>query len=111
MSATADTPTRNGVDTAAPFATIDLVKGNNEIAKFHFRTSNTWISGTHNQSTIHSFYRALQEMAHAHVHVFDANHPAVLVCADDGPTAVEYILHAQAACLTAGVTRYSTRRP
>ena len=39
-----------------------------------------------------------------------ADRPALLVCADNGPTAVEYILHALAACLTAGVTRYSTRR-
>jgi hypothetical protein len=40
-----------------------------------------------------------------------ADRPALLVCADNGPTAVEYILHFLAACLTAGVTRYSTRRP
>ena len=40
-----------------------------------------------------------------------ADRPALLVCADNGPTAVEDILHPPAACLTAGVTRYSMRRP
>ena len=35
--------------------------------------------------------------------VADADHPAVLVGADNGPTPVEYLLHALAACLTAGI--------
>ena len=64
MSATTDNPIRNGVDTATLFATLDAVKGNNEIAKFQFRATNRWISGTHNQSTIHGFYGAMQEMEH-----------------------------------------------
>ena len=46
---TTDTPTRNGVDTATLFATLDAVKGNPEIAKFQFRATNRWVSGTHNQ--------------------------------------------------------------
>ena len=104
------TPTRNGVDTATLFATLDAVKDNNEIAKFQFRATNKWISGTHNQSTIHGFYGAMQEMEHAHVHVFDADHPAVLVGADNGPTAVEYVLHALAACLTAGIANIAAAR-
>ena len=61
---TMETPTRNGVDTAALFATLDAVKGNPEIAKFQFRATNRWVSGTHNQSTIHGFYGARQEMTH-----------------------------------------------
>ena len=42
---------RNGVDTATLFATLDAIKGDPEIAKFQFRTSNCWIAGTHSQST------------------------------------------------------------
>ena len=59
-----DDPVRNGVDTAALFATLDAVKGDTEIAKFQFRATNRWVSGTHNQSTIHGFYGAKQEMTH-----------------------------------------------
>jgi uncharacterized OsmC-like protein len=110
MSMTAESPVRNGVDTATLFATLDAVKGNNEIAKFQFRASNTWISGTHNRSTIHGFHGAMQEMQHADVHVFDADHPAVLVGGDSGPTPVEYLLHALAACLTAGIANVAAVR-
>jgi uncharacterized OsmC-like protein len=110
MSTTFDSPMRNGVDTATLFATLDAVKGNNEIAKFQFRATNKWVSGTLNQSTIHGFYGAMQEMEHADVHVFDADHPAVLVGTDTAPTPVEYVLHALAACLTAGIANVAAAR-
>ena len=42
-------PVRNGVDTAGLFATLDAVKANPEIARFQFRASNEWISGTNNR--------------------------------------------------------------
>ena len=35
--------------------------------------------------------------------VADADHPAVLVGADQGPTPVEFLLQGLAACLTAGI--------
>ena len=107
---TIENPIRNGVDTAALFATIGAVKGDNEIAKFTFRATNTWVSGTHNRSTIDGFYGAMQEMNHRQVHVFDADHPAVLVGSDNGPTPVEYLLHALAACLTAGIANIAAAR-
>ena len=110
MTISTENPVRNGVDTATLFATIDAVKDNNEIAQFRFRASNKWISGTHNQSTIHGFYGAMQEMAHTSAHVLDADHPAVLVGADNGPTPVEYVLHALAACLTAGIANIAAAR-
>jgi uncharacterized OsmC-like protein len=109
MSTTADA-IRNGVDTATLFATLDAVRGNNDIADFTFRASNTWVSGTHNRTTIHGFYGAMQEMEHKSAHVFDADHPAVLVGADHGPTPVEYLLHALAACLTAGIANIAAAR-
>jgi uncharacterized OsmC-like protein len=98
------------MSTATLFATLDAVKGNHEIAKFQFRASNKWINGTHNQSTIHGFHGAMQEMEHASAHVFDADHPAVLVGTDHGPTPVEYLLHALAACLTAGIANVAAAR-
>jgi uncharacterized OsmC-like protein len=105
-----DNPVRNGVDTATLFATLDAVKGDTDIAKFQFRATNTWISGTHNQSTLHGFYGAKQEMTHHQPFVFDADHPPVLVGSDNGPTPVEYVLHALAACLTAGLANIAAAR-
>ena len=107
---TIENPVRNGVDTATLFATLDAVKANPEIAKFQFRATNRWVSGTHNQSTIHGFYGAMQEMTHQQAHVYDADHPAVLVGTDNGPTPVEFVLHALAACLTAGLANIAAAR-
>lgn len=101
---------RNGVDTATLFATLDAVKGDPEIAKFLFRAENTWVSGTHNRSTIHGYYGAKQEMQHAAAHTYDADHPPVLVGTDQGPTPVEFVLHALAACLTAGIANIAAAR-
>jgi uncharacterized OsmC-like protein len=106
----AENPVRNGVDTATLFATIDAVKGDPVIAKFRFRATNTWMSGTHNRSTIHGFHGAKQEMTHRQPFTFDADHPPVLVGTDNGPTPVEYVLHALAACLTAGIANIAAAR-
>ncbi len=107
---TTENPVRNGVDTATLFATIDAVKANPDIARFQFRATNRWVNGTHNQSTIHGFYGAMQEMTHQQPWTFDADHPAVLVGTDNGPTPVEYVLHALAACLTAGLANVAAAR-
>ncbi|MGD9998238.1 MAG: OsmC family protein [Ilumatobacteraceae bacterium] len=109
-TATSPNPVRNGVDTATLFATLDAVKGTPDIAKFRFRAANTWVSGTHSQSTIHGFYGAMQEMEHASAHTYDADHPAVLVGNDNGPTPVEFLLHALAACLTSGIANIAAAR-
>jgi uncharacterized OsmC-like protein len=110
MSTTTDNPVRNGVDTAALFATIDAVKGDPDLANFRFRATNRWVSGTHNQSTIHAFYGAKQEMTHKSPWTYDADHPAVLVGEDHGPTPVEYLLHALAACLASGLANIAAAR-
>ena len=107
---TTENPMRNGVDTATLFATLDAVRANTDIAKFQFRATNRWVSGTHNQSTIDGFYGAMQEMRHIEPRTFDADHPAVLVGNDNGPTPVEYLLHALAACLTAGIANIADAR-
>jgi uncharacterized OsmC-like protein len=107
---TANASVRNGVDTAALFATLDAVKADNDIAKFQFRVTNKWVSGTHNRSTIEGFYGAKQEMAHQQRFTFDADHPQVLVGNDNGPTPAEHLLHALAACLTAGLANIAAAR-
>ncbi|MBI5089435.1 MAG: OsmC family protein, partial [Actinobacteria bacterium] len=58
----------------------------------------------------HGFYGAMQEMEHQQAHVFDADHPAVLVGNDQAPTPVEFLLHALAACLTAGIANIAAAR-
>jgi uncharacterized OsmC-like protein len=110
MTITETPSTRNGVDTATLFATLDAVKQAPAAAKFQFRASNEWLSGTHNRSTINGFFGVGQEQAHERTFVFDADHPAVLVGNDNGPTPVEFVLHSLAACLTAGLANIAAAR-
>jgi uncharacterized OsmC-like protein len=105
-----DDSMRNGVDTATLFATLDAVKQAPQAAKFQFRAHNQWQSGTHNRSTIADFFGVGEERAHERTFVFDADHPAVLVGQDHGPTPVEFVLHALAACLTAGLANIAAAR-
>jgi uncharacterized OsmC-like protein len=113
MTTTASTKVapRNGVDVPTLFATLDAVKGNPEIAQFQFRASNRWVSGTHSRSTIQGFYGAMQEdTSRTQPFVYDADHPVVLTGRNNGPTPVEYLLHAIAACLTAGLANIASAR-
>jgi uncharacterized OsmC-like protein len=105
-----DDSMRNGVDTAALFATLDAVKQAPQAARFQFRAHNQWHSGTHNRTTISDFFGVGEERAHQRSFVFDADHPAVLVGQDQGPTPVEFLLHALAACLTAGLANIAAAR-
>ncbi|TWD82171.1 putative OsmC-like protein [Kribbella amoyensis] len=110
MTTTTESPRRNGVDTATLFATRDAVKAQPELAAFQFRASNTWVTGTHSRSTAADFHGALQEQRHTEDTVLDFDHPVVLVGTDHGPTPVEYLLHAIAACLTAGIANIAAAR-
>ena len=101
---------RNGVDTTTLFATLDAVKQAPEAAKFQFRAHNEWLSGTHNRGTIGDFFGVGEERSHERTFVFDADHPAVLVGRDQGPTPAEFLLHALAACLTSGLANIAAAR-
>jgi len=105
-----ENPIRNGVDTATLFATLDAVKAAPEAAKFQFRASNRWVSGTHSQGTMYGFFGVGEERTHEQSFTYDVDHPKVLVGGDNGPTPVEYVLHGLAACLTAGLANIAAAR-
>lgn len=105
-----ESPMRNGVDTATLFATLDAVKEAPAAAQFQFRVKNRWVSGTHSQGTIDTFFGVGAERAHGRPTVVDADHPAELVGSDEGPTPTEYVLAALAGCLTAGVANIAAAR-
>jgi uncharacterized OsmC-like protein len=101
---------RNGIDTPTLFATLNVVKGQPELAKFQFRATNRWIRGTNSRSRIEPFKGAGGVHAHKGVHEYDADHPAVLVGGDEAPTPVEFLLHAIAACITSGIANIAAAR-
>lgn len=105
---------RNGVDTATLFATIAAVREQPEAGAFQFRTITEWVSGTHSRGRFPGFYGAGLEHTHAVPGagdtVIDADHPAVLVGRDRGPTPAELLLNALGACLTAGLGNIAAAR-
>jgi uncharacterized OsmC-like protein len=100
----------NGVDVPTLFATIGAVRQQPELAKFQFRATNRWVSGTHSQTRIDTFAGAGGEHKHTTTFQYDADHPPVLTGNDRGPTPVEYILHGLAACMTAGIGNIAAAR-
>lgn len=108
--ATATRGPLNGVDTPTLFATIDAVAGQPELARFRFRATNSWQTGTHSRTAITSFYGAGGEHEHKREFVIDADHPEVLVGADNAPLPVELVLAAIASCLTGGIGNISAAR-
>jgi uncharacterized OsmC-like protein len=100
----------NGVDTPRLFATIGAVAGQPGLAKFQFRAQGQWLQGTHMRSTMSGFAGAGGEHSHKGAFTADADHPAVLCGDDEAPTPAEYLLHALAACLTAGIANIASAR-
>ena len=93
------------------FATLDAVKAQPAAAQFQFRARNEWVSGTHSRSTIQGFYGAgMEDSTRTTPFSYDADHPEVLVGTNNGPTAVEFLLHAIAACLTSGIGNIAAAR-
>jgi uncharacterized OsmC-like protein len=100
----------NGVNTPTLMATLDAVKAQPALARFQFRARNRWMSGTCSESRIESFYGAGSEQSHITEFRYFADHPAVLVGEDRSPTPVEFLLHALAACITAGIGNIAAAR-
>ena len=98
----------NGVPTAKLFGTIAKLKDNGELASFRFSARNEWVEGTASTSTIHEWYGAGADHLHVDEYRFTADHPTL--GHGHGPTPQEYVLHALAACITAGVATGAAAR-
>jgi len=101
---------RNGVDTPKLFATIGAVASQPTLAQFRFRAQSHWVGGTQSRTTIAGFYGVGAEMQHDAPFQASADHPTVLCGEDNAPAPVEWVLHALAACLTAGIANISAAR-
>ena len=100
----------NGVDTPNLFATVNFVADNPGTSLFQFRARNNWIAGTYSRTEISGFYGAKGEQARNKTFLAEGDHPAILVGADNAPTPVEYLLHALASCITAGIGNIAAAR-
>jgi uncharacterized OsmC-like protein len=100
----------NGVNVQALLDARDALSVAPEAAKFEWRASCKWISGTHSQSTIRSFFGLGMEQKHRTEFSFEADHPEIFASEDNGPTPVEYVLVGLTSCLTAGIAAVAQNR-
>jgi len=110
MTTTTNT-TRNGVDTATLFGTLDAIKANPDLARFQFRVANRWVDGPHNRSRIKEFYGAgAEDTTRTEAFELVAGEPQVLLGTDTGPNPAEILLHALAGCLTTSLVYVAAAR-
>lgn len=102
---------RNGVNMEQMFGTLDAIKANPPLATFQWRAQNTWLGGSHNRTTIHSFsYGGADDTMRKPTFTVDAGEPNILLGHDEGPNPAEFLLHALAACLTTSVVYVASAR-
>jgi len=98
----------NGVPCDKMFASIARFRENGELAAFRFSAKNEWVEGTASRSTIYEWYGIGADQVHVQEFSFTADHPTL--GHGHGPTPQEYVLHALAACITAGVATGAAAR-
>ena len=100
----------NGVNVGALLEAREALTAAPEAAQFKWRTTCTWVGGTHSTSTVESFFGLGEEQQHRTTFSFEADHPEIFASADLGATPVEIVLVGLAACLTAGVAAVAQHR-
>lgn len=93
----------NGVNVDQLVATINAIQQNPDLARFQFRAHNEWAGGGQSRTSIQSFYGAGQEdNSRTRPFILVGDEPPVLLGNNNGPNAVEAVLHALASCLAVG---------
>jgi uncharacterized OsmC-like protein len=106
----ADTPVDNGVNVEALLGVRDALADTPDIAQFQWRSTTSWVRGTHSQSSVESFYGFGEEQQHRTTFIHDADHPLQFASEDNGITPAEYVLVALGSCLTAGIAAVAQQR-
>jgi uncharacterized OsmC-like protein len=109
MTTTA-TPVDNGVNVEALLGVRDALPDTPEIAQFEWRSTVTWMNGTHSRSDVETFYGFGDEQQHHTTFSYDADHPLQFAAQDNAITPVEYILVGLGGCLTAGIAAVAQQR-
>ena len=104
------TPVDNGVDIDFLREAREALTAEPEGAKFKWRVTNTWVRGTHSQTTARGFFGLGEEQDRSEAFHFDADHPEVFSADDAGATPTEIVLAALASCLTAGIATVAQNR-
>lgn len=81
-----------------------------ELGAFQWRARSQWTGGAQNRTTFDTYTGAGGEQAHRKTFTYTSDHPELFQQTDDGVTAPEFLLHALASCLTAGVASVAAAR-
>src|SRR5215831_17640315 len=106
---TTESPVDNGVNVEALLGVRDALADTPDIAKFQWRSTVSWVNGTHSRSDVETFYGFGDEQHHT-TFSYDIDHPLQFAAQDKGVTPVEVVLVALGGCLTAGVAAVAQQR-
>jgi uncharacterized OsmC-like protein len=104
------TAVNNGVNVGALLEAREALRNAPEAAKFTWRATCKWLSGTHSRSQVNGFFGLGQEQKHRTEFTFEADHPEIFASEDNAATPVELVLAGLASCLTAGVAAVAQNR-
>ena len=110
MTAVAEKQVQNGVNVEALLGAREALSKAPEAAKFNWKATSKWISGTHSRTRIKGFHGLGQAQSHKTEFTFDMDHPEIFASDDKGATPVEMVLAGLAGCLTAGVAAVAQLR-
>jgi uncharacterized OsmC-like protein len=110
MTAVAEKQVDNGVNVAALLGAREALSKAPEAARFNWKATCNWVSGTHSQTSVKAFFGLGQDHMHKSEFTFDVDHPEVFASEDKGATPVELVLTGLAGCLTAGVAAIAQHR-
>ena len=91
----------NGVDVGQVMGVIGAIEADPGYAEFQWRATNQWINGALCRSRIKGFFAGnAEDTTREDAFMLDSDEPAIAAGQDSAPNAMEYVLHALAACLT-----------
>lgn len=103
-------PVDNGVNVAALLGVRAALPDSPELADFRWRTTVSWVNGTHSRATVDTFHGFGEPQRHKTAFTYDVDHPLAFAAEDNGATPVEYVLVALGGCLTAGIASIAQNR-
>lgn len=101
----------NGVDVGQLMNVIGEIEADQNYAKFQFRATNQWITGSLSRSRIKGFFAGnTEDSAREEAFILDADEPVIAAGQDSAPNSMEYMLHALATCLTGTLVYHAAVR-
>src|SRR5689334_19874836 len=95
----------NGVNVEALLGAREVFADAPQAAQFQWRSTVSWVNGTHSRSDVQTFFGFGEEQTHSRTFAFDIDHPLQFAAQDNGITLV-----ALGGCLTAGIAAVAQQR-